>query len=443
MINRRKFLLSATAAISAPLLPGTAASAEAKHPMTEGGVEYSSYSGAELEAVPGICGECPSRCAIIGYRDEGILVKVEGNPESIRTQGRVCSKGQASVTKVYDPDRLLQPLLRTGRRGEGKWQPISWDAAIEQIRLRLARLRDQGKPERFLLQHGWISASAKSVISDILMPAYGSTSILDQTCNNLSARRVAQELSWGAALDSPDLERARLVINFGSNLLEADTNMVALARRLAQSQVDRRLRLVTFDIRLSNTAAKSDQWVPVKPGTDLAVILAMCHQLIAEERYRGAGERLLEFCRVGEQTDLTVEEKVKRLRDHLETYTPEWAQEISGVEAELIRQLSAEIVDSAPTCFLSSRGATARYNGVETERALMLLAALSGNIGNPGARGEAVLPQWQFPQGPADSPPGRRMEFLDNTGRGTRLAMFDAGDNVLKRIKEGGEQPEH
>lgn len=442
MINRRKFLLSATAAISAPLLPATAESAEKKVPMIEGGVEYSSFSGAELEAVPGICGECPSRCAIIGYRDEGRLVKVEGNPESIRNQGRICSKGQASVAKLYDPDRLSQPLLRTGRRGEGKWQPISWEEAIEQIRERLARLRDQGKPERFLLQHGWISASAERLISGIFMPAYGSASILDQTCNNISARRVAQELSWGAGLDSPDLDRARLVINFGSNLLEADTNMVALARRLAQSQVDRRLRLVTFDIRLSNTAARSDQWVPVKPGTDLAVILAMCHQLIATEGYRGAGERLLDFCRVGEQTDLTTDQKVELLRAHLESYTPEWAEEISGVDAALIRELSVAIVDSGPTCFLSSRGATARYNGVETERALMLLAALSGNIGNPGGRGEAVLPEWQFPQGPAGGKPTRRMEFLDNTGRGARLAMFDAGDNVLKRIKEGGERPE-
>lgn len=442
MINRRKFLLSATAAISTPLLPATAESAEKKGSMKEGGVEYSAFSGAELEAVPGICGECPSRCATIGYRDEGRLLKVEGNPESIRNQGRICSRGQASVAKLYDPDRLLQPMLRTGRRGEGKWQPISWDAAIEHLRERLARLREQGNPERFLLQHGWISASAEQLIKGIFMPAYGSASVLDQTCNNVSARRIAQELSWGAALDSPDLEQARLVINFGSNLLEADTNMVALARRLAQSQVDRRLRLVTFDVRLSNTAAKSDQWVPVKPGTDLAVILAMCHQLIATQGYRGAGEQLLEFCRVGEQTELTSGQKVELLRAHLESYTPEWAEQISGVDAELIRRLSAAIVDSGPTCFLSSRGATARYNGVETERALMLLAALSGNIGTPGGRGEAVLPEWQFPKHPAGTRPARRMTFLDNTGRGARLAMFDAGDNVLKRIREGGERPE-
>ncbi|WP_275098689.1 molybdopterin-containing oxidoreductase family protein [Sedimenticola hydrogenitrophicus] len=442
MINRRKFLLSATAAISAPLLPAAAESAEKSPPMTEGGVEYSTFSGAELEAVPGICGECPSHCAIIGYSDEGQLVKVEGNPSSIRNLGRICSKGQAGMTKVYDPDRLLQPMHRTGKRGEGKWQTISWEAAIEQIRERLARLRDQGKPERFLFQHGWISSSAEKLIGGIFMPAFGSASILDQRCNSLSARRVAQQLTWGGALDSPDLERARLVVNFGSNLLEADTNMVALARRLTLSQVDRRMKMVTFDVRLSNTAAKSDQWVPVKPGTDLAVILAMCHQLVADEGYRGAGERFLEFCQVSEQATATVEEKIAHLRAHLESYTPEWAQQVSGVDAELIRRLSAEIVDSGPTCFLSSRGATARYNGVETERALMLLAALSGNINNPGGRSEAVLPEWQFPQGPEDRQPARRLGFLGNEERGARLQMFDAGDNVLKRIKEVGERPE-
>lgn len=337
MINRRKFLLSATAAVSAPLMPAMASGAKARPPMTEGGVEYSVFSGAELEAVTGICGECPSHCAIIGYQDEGQLVKVEGNPESIRNLGRICAKGQASLTRVYDPDRPLQPMHRTGKRGEGKWQAISWEAAIEQIHERLARLRDQGKPERFLFQHGWISASAEKLITDIFMPSFGSASVLDQRCNSLSARRVAQQLTWGGGLDGPDLERARLVVNFGSNLLEADTNMVSLARRMALSQVDRRMKMITFDVRLSNTAARSDQWVPVKPGTDLAVILAICHQLVADELYKGAGERFLAFCQVSEQAQLTVAEKIELLRGHLETYTPEWAEQISGVGAEQIR----------------------------------------------------------------------------------------------------------
>lgn len=441
MVDRRKFLKLGAAAAGAPLLGATTALAEDGTPLRLGGEGYSHLSGTQLEAIPSICGQCPSRCAILGYVDEGRIVKIEGNPESIRNQGTVCAKGQAGAAKNYDPDRILYPLKRAGMRGEGKWERISWDEALEDLAIRLGKIRDEGQPERVVFHHGWISASAEKLITDIFLPTYGTASTIAQTCHRQSARRTALELTWGGRVDNWDIDKTRFVLNFGSNVLEADTNHVSLARRLALSTVDRRIKMVTFDVRLSNTAAKSDLWVPVRPGTDVAVALAMCNIVMSEGLYRGAGEGFLNFCLVTGDPNASTDAKIAALKDHLEQYTPEWAEEISGVPAQRIREIALEFASTKPACVISSRGAGAHYNGVETERAIQMLAAITGNIDNPGGRCQGVAPQWQYPAGPSDKPEARRMAFLDGAAAKAALPDFGAGHMVLKRIKESGERP--
>ena len=289
MVDRRKFIKLSAAAVSLPFTLTRAAVAKAQNALQLGGKGYSHFSGAELTAIPSICGQCPSHCAILGYVDEGRVVKIEGQPNSIRNQGNVCAKGQSGATKIYDPDRILYPLKRTGKRGEGKWKKISWDDALSDLSMRLKKFRDQGTPEKFVFHHGWIPTSSQKLINEIFLPTYGTASIVSQNCNKQSARRTAHELTWGSRLDNWDFDNTRFVLNFGSNVLEAHTNYVSLARRLTRSFVDRRIKMVTFDVRLSNTAAKSDLWVPVKPGTDLAIVLAMCNVVMTEKLYRGAG----------------------------------------------------------------------------------------------------------------------------------------------------------
>src|SRR3990172_526160 len=114
MLNRRKFLkLGGISALGAQTLHGPAARAESA-PLKPGGEAYNHLSGAALEAVPTACCQCASRCAAIAFRDSGYVVKVEGQPESRRTLGKLCAKGQASHTQVYDPDRILKPMKRSG-----------------------------------------------------------------------------------------------------------------------------------------------------------------------------------------------------------------------------------------------------------------------------------------------------------------------------------------
>jgi len=440
MINRRKFIkLGATVAVIPQLV--REAHAKVSEKLKKGGEAYSHFSGTQLTPVASICGQCPSRCAIIGYVDEGRVVKIEGQPSSIRNQGKICAKGHSGAQIIYDPDRILSPLRRSGQRGQGEWEKISWDEALADLTARLKKLRDDGHPEKFVFHHGWIPTSAEHLIDDIFLPAYGTASIIKQTCHGQSARWTAHELTWGGRVDNWDLDNTDFVLNFGSNVLEAHTNHVSLARRLALAAEDRSIRTVTFDVRLSNTAAKSDQWVPVKPGTDLAVALAMCNVVMENGLYQGAGEEFLRFCQVTEDPDIATADKVLALQKHLAEYTPEWAEKISGVPAGQIIDIAREFAAAERACVISSRGADAHFNGVETERAIQMLAAITGNIDNPGGRCRAITPEWTFPAGPKNRPVAKKMAFIDADEDAFVLSDFGAGHSSLNRIRAHGERP--
>ncbi len=441
MVDRRNFLKLGAAAATMPLLPAGLAAAEEPQALKTGGEGYSHFSGNKLEAIPSICGQCPSHCAILGYLDDGRLVKIEGQPNSIRNQGKVCAKGQSGPQKNNDPDRILSPLRRTGKRGEGKWEKISWDTALGDLTMRLNKLRDEGAPEKFVFHHGWIPASAEKLIDDVFLATYGTASIIKQTCHQQSARRTAHELTSGGSLDSWDFENADYVLNFGSNVLEASTNFVSLAKRLATSAVDDRLKMVTFDVRLSNTAANSDTWIPIKPGADLAVALAICQIIMSEDLYRGVGEAFLDYCLVGDDINASRADKIAALKKHLAGYTADWASGISGVPARQIKAVAREFATAKPACVISSRGAAAHYNGVEMERAVQMLAAITGNIDAPGGRCRAVTPQWVYPTGAKEKPAPRKMAFIDAIGDVAELPEFGAGHSALKRLKASGERP--
>ncbi len=127
-ITRRNFLKLGTAGsgLAAAGL-GTGAALAGTVKLDQAGRDFSFETGKERKAVPSSCWQCVTRDGIIGYVEDGRLAKIEGNHKLPRTNGKLCSRGQAGVNVLYNPDRLLYPLKRVGKRGEGKWQKISWD----------------------------------------------------------------------------------------------------------------------------------------------------------------------------------------------------------------------------------------------------------------------------------------------------------------------------
>ena len=430
-INRRYFFkLGSLAAAAAVAGKGVLKAAE----LREGGKDYSPVTGKERKAIPSACWSCVTRDSMMGYVEDGRLVKLEGHPDSIRGKGKLCPKGQAGINQLYDPDRILYPMRRAGKRGEGKWKRISWNEALDELTARLKKLRDDGHPEKFMFHYGRMKSSYSKLIKSVFLAAYGTGTIGNHTSICEGGKWTAQELTWGKHYDNWDFDKTRYVLNFGSNVLETHTNGIPLSQRLVSAVVDRRVKLVTFDVRLSNTAARSTEWVPVKPGTDGAIVLAMCNVIMEKDLY---DKDFLKFVKATDNHDASVDEKISSLRSHLSGYTPEWAGKISGVSSAKIRSLAIEFATIKPAVVISYRGAVAHYNGVETERACQMLSAITGNIDNPGGRCRGVGAKWKYPKGPKEMPKAKKLEILDGFKGAIAYPTHHVNHQVFKMIKEG------
>ncbi|MCU7921054.1 MAG: molybdopterin-dependent oxidoreductase [Candidatus Thiodiazotropha sp. (ex Epidulcina cf. delphinae)] len=436
MINRRAFLKLGAISAATGLVTGSILS-QARELPHQGGRGFSPTTGQRRRSVPSTCYQCVTRCPNIIYTENDRVVKVEGQPNSIRTEGVMCAKGQGAVNQVNDPDRVLYPMRRVGKRGEGKWKRVSWDEALDELAGRLKTLRDAGTPEKFMFQYGRMKASTSKLVKSVFLGTYGTGTIGNHTSICEGGKWTAHELTWGGHYDNWDFDNTRYVLNFGSNVFEAHTNHIPTSPRLVRAMAERGVKLVTFDVRLSNTAAKSDEWVPVKPGTDLAVILAMCNVVMREDLYEGPGEAFLKFVKVTRRHDATLEEKIVALKEHFAEYTPEWAEQQSGVPAVTIQRIAREFATTHPACLMTYRGAVAHYNGNEAERAAQTLAAITGNIDNPGGRCKAVGAGWSYPHGPKNKPKSRKLKIIDGPPGLAAVPTHHMSHYVMKMIKDG------
>jgi anaerobic selenocysteine-containing dehydrogenase len=422
-------LLAAGEGIMAPSLAGAVK-------LKSGGKDFNFKTFEERKSVPSACWSCATRCAAIGYVENDRLVKIESNPKSRRSAGKMCAKGQSGINDVYFPDRILYPMKRAGKRGEGKWKRISWDDAMTEISGKLKKLRDGGTPEKFMFHYGVMKASSKKLIKDEFLGTYGTGTIGNHTSTSTNAKKTAQELTWGKFFDNWDFDKTNFVLNFGSNVQEAHINHVPASNRLIKARVERGVKSVTFDVRYSNTAALSSEWVPIKPGTDGAVALAMCNVIMQNDLY---DKDFFTFIRATDDVNASADDKIAALKAHLGQYTPAWAEKISGVSASKIESLAKEFANAKPAVVISFRGAIAHHNGVEAERAIQMLAAITGNIDNPGGRCRGAFPKWKYPQS-ANKPEAKRLEIVD--GEGVALPTHHVSHQTFKMIKDGKGSPD-
>jgi anaerobic selenocysteine-containing dehydrogenase len=435
-INRRnlfKLAVAGAAVLAAEKATGSRALA-GKIDFIEGGRDFSPETNVERKMIPSACWSCVTRDSMIGFVEDGRLVKLEGQPDSIRGLGKICSKGAAGINQLYDPDRVLYPMRRVGKRGEGKWKRISWDEALTELAGRLKKLRDDGHPEKFMFHYGRMKASSSKIVKSAFLAAYGTKTIGNHTSICEGGKWTAQELTWGKHYDNWDFDNTKFVLNFGSGFLENHTNSIPVGPRMVKAMVDRDVRMVTFDVRLSNTAARSTEWIPIKPGTDGAVVFAMCREIMEAGLY---DKEFLKFVKATDKHDATVAEKVAALKSHLAGYTTYWAEKISGVPAAKIRALAIEFAKTRPACVVSYRGAIANYNGIDTERAIQMLAAITGNVDNPGGRCHGVGASWKYPKGPKKKPKGKSLKLTKGFKGQAAYPTHGVSHQVLKMIKDG------
>jgi len=325
------------------------------------------------------------------------VVEISGVTESNRSRGRVSAADSSAWLELTDGDRLLQPLKRVGERGAGKWQPISWQQAIDEIAVAL----QNSPPETVALLRGKDTSGGAW---DHFLHTIGSNTLieLDDAVN----RSAALQAVWGQRDSVPDLAHSHYILNFGTNFLVSYPDYAAEA---LDARFLRRARIVSFDPRCSKTAGLSDEWVPLLPGTDGVVALAMARYLLeqgwADET---AIKRLSNL-------------SVARLDRELKPYTLEYATKISGVPSLTIRRIAREFAESERGCILTGAGTSGHANGYDTERALMLLPLMIGAL---EIRGGNCLPR-RLELGEIEPTPQR--PSTENPVRNAYRFPFDVG----------------
>lgn len=344
-----------------------------------GGRQVHRYTGKFLRGVPSTCEICNAHCGIIGFLEGSHLYKIGGNSKHPNSRGRICSRGLAGINMEYDPERILLPMIRRGKRGRGKrgsgnWEKITWYKAINEMANRMRIIRRSGRTEDFLFHSG----REKPLLAERFLGAFGRPTVVDEEGLNHLNKEVGQRLTWGTGVEVPDVANSRYFLNFGSNPYENHEFYVGLVGRLMEARLNKGAKLVTFDPRLSKTAGNSHEWFPIRPGTDGVVALAMAHTIMKSELYDR--EFLERWTNISPQ----------RLAQHLSHYTPEMAEKVSGIKSSDIIRIAKEFASAKPATTLSGGGLVKHLNGVHNERCVALLNAVTGNI---DVRGGYCLPR--------------------------------------------------
>jgi len=341
--------------------------------------------------VASVCQQCPGGCGILVRTvtavEDGVkrAVKIEGNPYHPISRGTLCPKGAAGLQALYDPDRITTPLRRAGNRGEGKWHPIGWDEALAIVAERLRDLRARGEAHTLLA----IAGQARGLMPALLqrfLEAYGSPNYVT-TAHGCEASRQVMRLTQG--IDEPiayDLERASYVLAFGAGLLESGWSPVRQARAFAnlrQGTPGRRARVVHVDPRLSVSAAKADEWIPIRPGTDGALALGLAHVIVGEGLYdkEFVAERTFGF---EDWRDAAGPTRLGFKSLILAEYRPEAVAAITGVPIATIVRVAREFAAARPALALGGSGASLHTNGLYNRLAIQALNALVGSVEAPG-----------------------------------------------------------
>ena len=304
----------------------------------------------------------------------GLARKLEGNPLHPVSQGKLCARGQAAIQLTYHPDRIRQPLKRTGTRGAASFQPISWDDAMSELVAKLNQTAASGKPSslRFLTRP---LRGQRDVLVSQFLKGFGAPPPVTFEVFDDHVLREANARSFGyRQLPTFDLARSRYVLSFGADFLGTWNSPVAHSVAYGEMRQGRpgiRAKFVQVEPRMSQTGANADEWIPAKPGTEGTLALGLAH-LIMRAKLRspsdaGRAGRLIEGWDRG-----------------LPAYTPEEVERRTGVKAARIEKLAREFAEHAPAMAIIGGAPLAHTNGTFQALAINALNALVGTIEQPG-----------------------------------------------------------
>ncbi|TNE50621.1 MAG: formate dehydrogenase [Bacteroidetes bacterium] len=340
------------------------------------------------DIVPTTCFNCESACGLLAYVDKanGQVRKFEGNPYHPGSRGRNCAKGPATINQITDPDRILYPLKRDGKRGEGKWKRVSWEEALDDIAGRLRKAIQEGRQNEVAYHVG---RPGHEGYMDRVLNAWGVDGHNSHTNICSSGARFGYAIWHGHDRPSPDHANARVILLISAHL-ESGHYFNPHAQRIIEGKM-KGAKLVVMDPRLSNTASLADHWLPTYPGTEAAVMLAMAKIILDEGLYNREylenwvnWQQWLETEFPG--TPVVFEQFIEKMREAYADYTPEFAEAESGVKADVIREVAIEI-GKAGSRFATHNWRSAgsgNLGGWAVARCLHFLNVLTGSVGTEG-----------------------------------------------------------
>jgi anaerobic selenocysteine-containing dehydrogenase len=341
--------------------------------------DFPEGEGVLTEAwLPTSCLNCATRCATRVRVVNGRAVKITGNPLSQVAEGENCARAQVGLQVLYDPTRFTTPLRRTnpakGRDTDPQWTPVSWDEALAEVSGRLKDLRAGGGPHRLLLLSGLNTVSDEDILRRFAA-AYGTPNLVTADGLNNEADKAGEWCADGNFSQSAyDLERTNYILAFGAGILESYEPLARSLRMWGKIRRERpnRAKVVVVDPRYSVTALRADRWLPVNPGTDGALAMALAHVIISENLYDS------DF--IGRYTHGFSDYQDLVLGD----YAPEKVATVTGIPAATIYETAREFAATRPAIAWRGRGATGWPGGTYTAYAIFCLNALVGSLDTPG-----------------------------------------------------------
>jgi anaerobic selenocysteine-containing dehydrogenase len=415
--------------------------------------------------VPTTCFNCESACGLLAYIDKvtGEVQKFEGNPEHPGSRGRNCAKGPATLNQIQDPDRILYPLKRAGKRGQGHWEQTTWDAALDDIAARIRKAIVENRRNEIMYHVG---RPGEDGFTERILAAWGVDGHNSHTNICSSGSREGYQLWMGLDRPSPDHANAKVIFLISAHL-ESGHYFNPHAQRVIDGKANG-AKLVVFDTRLSHTATHADYWVAPYPGSEAAILLAIANYLIQNNLYNRDFVRRwwnweeylmsdkLQFVEPSNQVSDNDNDKLKfvgqqegglpplsfeqfehELKQLYSVYTFELAEQESGVDAKTIEEI-AKLVATAGTRFSSHnwRSVTSGVSGGwSVARALFMLNALLGAIATEGG----VFPNaWnKFVPKPIYTPPHPHMWNETQWPREYPLSMHEMSFLLPHILKDG------
>ncbi len=325
----------------------------------------SKFAG-DVRTTPFLCNMCRNKCAGIARVEDEIVTKIDPNPYFPKSRNMICPKGNAGINALYDEDRLKYPLIRIGERGNGLYKKVTWDEAYEYIKNKLVKILDEEKDNRSTIAYCNGEGFNKDEYIKFFGDKVGSANFLDEGSLCINTKLGATVLTIGD-VGEMDIAGSDFIIICGANRYES------LITPDSVDLIKGNQKLVVIDPRATVTALKADEYLPINPGTDLALCLAMTYVAMKEELYDK--EFIKKYFK-----------DFDKYKKHIleSKYTPKWAENKTKIPAKKIENLAKEFFKAKNPLFYLGRRSVWAANDFQFRRAMVLLNGLAGSINRKG-----------------------------------------------------------